>query len=79
MIDLLWIKTKSIAKNCYWLLIMDEYTNFLWSFFLRHKNDQVSVVIKLMNWLQNEALVKVKFLCCDNSDENHDIQTIIED
>jgi hypothetical protein len=23
------IKTESIAKNCYWLLIMDEYTIFM--------------------------------------------------
>jgi hypothetical protein len=29
MIDISWIKTESIAKNRYWLLIMDEYSNFL--------------------------------------------------
>jgi hypothetical protein len=28
MIDLSWIKTNSYAKNRYWLLIMDEYTNY---------------------------------------------------
>jgi hypothetical protein len=34
MIDLSWIKTESVANPRYQLLIMDEYTNFLWSYFL---------------------------------------------
>jgi hypothetical protein len=46
MIDLAWIKTESVAKNCYWLLIDDEYTNCLWSYFLKIKDEQVSVIIK---------------------------------
>jgi hypothetical protein len=33
LMDLSWIKTASFAHNRYWLLIMDEYTHFLWSYF----------------------------------------------
>jgi antitoxin component YwqK of YwqJK toxin-antitoxin module len=73
MIDLSWIKTESIAKKRYWLLIvMDEYTNFLWSVFLKHKDDQVQIVIKVIKRFQNETNVKVKYICFDNSGENHD-------
>jgi hypothetical protein len=58
---------------------MDEYTNYIWSFFLKHKDDQVQIVIKLIKRLQNETQVKVIYICFDNSGENHDIQTIIRD
>jgi hypothetical protein len=34
MIDISWIKTESISKIRYWLLIMGEYTNFVWSYFM---------------------------------------------
>jgi hypothetical protein len=74
MIDLSWIKTESVTKNHYWLLIMDEYTNFWWSYFLKTKNEQVSVIIKHFQRLQNDTKVKVKCICCNNSGENHDIQ-----
>jgi hypothetical protein len=38
MIDISWIKTESVANNRYWLLIMDEYTNFLCSYFMKTKD-----------------------------------------
>jgi hypothetical protein len=57
---------------------MNEYTNFLWSFFLKHKDDQVQIVVKLIKRLQNETNIKVKYICFDNSGENHDIQKIIK-
>jgi hypothetical protein len=36
-IDLSWIKTASFAANTYLLLVMDDYTNFIWAFFLKKK------------------------------------------
>jgi hypothetical protein len=71
MIDLSWIKVEKIAKNQYWLLVMDEYTNFLCSFFLEHKDDQIQIVIKLIKSLQNETNVKVKYICFEDSGEDH--------
>jgi hypothetical protein len=79
MIDSSWIKTESIANNQYWLLVMDEYKNFLWSFFLKHRDDKVQIVIQLIERLQNETNVKVNYVCFDDSGENHDIQTTIQD
>jgi hypothetical protein len=58
MIDISWIKTESLAKTSYWLLNMDEYTNFLWSYFMKTKDEQVSVIIKHIKMLQNEPNVK---------------------
>jgi hypothetical protein len=58
---------------------MDEYTNFLWSFFLKHKDDQVQIVIKLIKRFQNETNVKVKDICLIILEESMKIQTIIKD
>jgi hypothetical protein len=79
MIDISWIKTESVAKNRYWLLIMDEYTNFSWSYFMKNKDDQVSIVIKHIKMLQNEPKIKVKYIGCDKSGENHDIQNYLRE
>jgi hypothetical protein len=79
MIDISWIKTESTAKNRYWLLIMDEYTNFLWSYFMKTKDEQVSIIIKHNKMLQNEPKVKVKYIRCDNSGENHDIPNYLRE
>jgi hypothetical protein len=79
LIDISWIKTESIAKNRYWLLIMDEYTNFLWSYCMKTKDEQVPIIIKHIRMLQNEPKVKVKYIRCDNSGENHDIQNYLRE
>jgi hypothetical protein len=59
IIDISWIKTESIVKNRYWLLIMDEYSNFLWSYFIKTIDEQVPVIIKHIKMLQNEPKLKV--------------------
>jgi hypothetical protein len=38
LIDISWIRTATYADNRYWLLVMDEYTNFLWSLFMKTKD-----------------------------------------
>jgi hypothetical protein len=58
---------------------MDEYTRFLWSYFMKTKYEQVSVIIKNIKMLQNEPKVKVKGIHCDNSGENHDIQNYLRE
>jgi transposase InsO family protein len=75
LIDLSWIKTASFTANRYWLLFMDDYTNFIWSFFLKNKNDVTDTLITLLLQLQNETKLSVEFSRCDNSGENNQIQT----
>jgi cytochrome oxidase Cu insertion factor (SCO1/SenC/PrrC family) len=53
---------------------MDEYTNFLWYFFMETKDETKLHVINLILDLQKDKKIKVKFICCDNSRENKDIQ-----
>jgi hypothetical protein len=79
MIDISWIKTESVAKNRYWLLIMDECTSFVWSYFMKTKYEQVSIIINYIRKLHIDHKVKVKYICCDSSGENHDIQNYLRE
>jgi hypothetical protein len=45
---------------------------------LRPKDRQVMAAIKHMRSLQNEPKVEVKYMHCDNSEENHDIYNYIK-
>jgi hypothetical protein len=66
LLDLFWIKIASFAHNRYWLLIMDEYTHFLWSYFLKSKDENVLVIFTHLIHIRNDEKVKVKFIRCDN-------------
>ena len=50
MFDISSVNALSQGGNQYWLLIMDDYTNYCWSFFLPHKDDLPQV---LLQWLAN--------------------------
>jgi hypothetical protein len=79
LIDISWIRRATYAGNRYRLLVMDEYTNFLWSFFMKTKDETKHHVIYLFLDLQRYKNIKIKFIRCDNSGENKDIhQEIIQ-
>jgi hypothetical protein len=56
---------------------MDEYTDFLWSFFMKTKDETKHHVVNLILDLQKDENTKVNFICCDNVIENKDIQQAI--
>jgi hypothetical protein len=60
LIDLSWIKTAIFAHNRYCLLIMDEYTHFLCSYFLKSKDEQVQVIVTHLIHITNDEKVKVE-------------------
>jgi hypothetical protein len=72
LIDQSLIKPAIFAHNRYGLLIMDEYTHFLWSYFVKSKYEQVQVIITHLIHITNDEKVKVEFIRCDNSAENPD-------
>jgi hypothetical protein len=39
LIDNSWIRKATYEDNRYWLVVKDEYTNFLWSFFMKTKDE----------------------------------------
>jgi hypothetical protein len=61
------------------MVIYFQYTHFFWSYFLKSKDEQVQVIITHLIHITNDEKVKVEFIRCDNSGENHDIQNQIKD
>jgi hypothetical protein len=39
MFDISSVKVPSTGGNTYWLLVMDEYSGYLWSYFFRYPDD----------------------------------------
>ena len=69
MIDTTSVKATSIGGAKYWLVIMDDKSDFVWSYFLSKKSDQVQHVINLIKDLtaRNHPVRNIR---CDNAGEN---------
>lgn len=78
-IDISTVKTQNAKRmGRYWLLVVDEATNMKWSYFLKSKDGQVSVLIGLIKTLKNNGK-EVKYIRCDNAGENVALKHRIDD
>jgi transposase InsO family protein len=59
----------SIDGNKYSLVIVDDYSYFIWVFFLHNKNKTQEVLKKFLKRAQNEFDAKVKKIRSDNGSE----------
>ncbi len=64
--------TASLSRKKHWLLILDDATGYVWSYFLKYKIDLTKNVLGLIKELKssNLAVKMVKYICCDNAGEN---------
>jgi transposase InsO family protein len=76
--DVSHIKTASFAANRFWLLVMDDYTNFIWSFFLTNKSHISSTLLPFLRQLQPQRELTVKYLRCDNAPEHIKFQKSLQ-
>jgi transposase InsO family protein len=67
----------SIGDNKYGLVIIDDYSHFIWVFYLQDKSETQDVLKKFLKRAQNEFDVKVKKIRSDNDTEFKNTQ--IED
>ena len=74
MFDISSVQVPSHAGNKFWLLIMDEYTKYCWSFFLRFKSDLPTTMLTWTQEFQRHFKKKIKYFRCDNSGENRTFQ-----
>jgi hypothetical protein len=72
-----WVETATFADNRYWLLIMDEYTHYLWYYFLKSKDESKHKLLSLILDLQKDKDIKFQCIPCGSSGENRDIQQAI--
>ena len=77
-IDITSVKTPSIGGSKYWLLIQDDYSDYLWSFFLKRKDETTEKVVNWITIFQKETNITIKTIRCDNSGENRKMKDIIK-
>ena len=62
--------TPTFGGKKHLLLVVDDSSNFVWSFFLKEKSDQVDIMIGLIKNFKNKYNLQIQYLCCDNAGEN---------
>jgi len=73
-IDISSPSTKSIGGKSHWLLVVDDCTDYAWSFFLKQKSETKDIMIALIKELKQAYDIEVKTIRCDNSGENNALQ-----
>ena len=78
-IDISSINFVSYGGAKFWLLIQDEFSNYLWSYFLSAKSELAGTVCTFIKTFQKDHKYKVKFIRLDNSGENKTLQKEINE
>jgi hypothetical protein len=68
-IDISSIKERSFGGAKFWALIVDDYSDYCWSFVMKDKSDIKTRIKTLLTDLNIENRI-VKFIRCDNAGEN---------
>jgi len=68
----------SYRKSKFWLLVMDNATDYCWSFFLKAKSETAEVMVNFIKKLKDTKNVTVKNIRCDNASENKAFQSRAE-
>jgi hypothetical protein len=78
LIDISYIKRKSLGGKDTWLLIEDQATNFKWSYFMRRKVELMDEMIKFIKTMISKNPESIKFIRLDNAGENLGLKSRIE-
>jgi hypothetical protein len=68
-LDISSIRDESNGSSCFWALLVDDYSDYCWSIFLKNKSDLKSKIMTLLNDLKISE-INVKYIRCDDSGEN---------
>ena len=77
-VDLSGIASKSIGGSKYWMLVIDDFTKFKWSYFLKRKNELSEILVNQIKSLRNQDY-QIKYIRCDNAGENGVIEKALVD
>ena len=62
--------TPTFGGNHHWLLVINDCSNYCWSFFLCEKSDLIQTTSVLINNLKTKFNFQVQHLHCNNAGEN---------
>jgi hypothetical protein len=60
---------RSLGGSKFWLLVLDDCMDHAWSHFLKHKDDQVDLLIEEIKDLKVKEGKVMKFIQCNNAGE----------
>ena len=78
LFDISSIKGKSYGGAKFWLLVIDEATDYCMSIFLTKKNHLGKEMLKLLRELKTKGY-NVEYLRCDNAGENRSFQEMVRE
>jgi hypothetical protein len=78
LIDISYIKRKSLGGKDTWLLIEDQATSYKWSYFMKRKGELIDEMIKFIKTMKAKNPENVKFIRLDNAGENLGLKSRIE-
>jgi hypothetical protein len=68
-LDISKLSHSSIIGNKFWLLLVDDCSDYSWSIFLKNKNDQYDKILQFLSKMKQHNH-PVSIIRCDNSGEN---------
>src|ERR1043166_125628 len=75
------VNVQSLRGSKYTLVIVDEYSRYTWTFFLRSKSDAAEEIINFIKRMENLNSIRVKELRSDHGTEfkNHTLESFCAD
>ena len=73
-LDISSVKGKSYGGSKFWILVVDDHTDYCWSFFVKKKSELKDKVVPLIKELKAKNGIEVKFIRCDNAGENNSLE-----
>jgi hypothetical protein len=72
-VDISSIKGTSFGGSKFWVLIIDDFSSYCWSYFLKKMDESKDKLVKLIKELKNEN-IQVIFLSLDDARENYALE-----
>ena len=76
--DICSFKQVSRGGNRHWLIVVDEFSDYTHSFFLKRKSDQIQIILIWIRTLSKKHNIKIKRIRLDNSSENRSLQKVCD-
>ena len=73
-IDISSFKEVSRGGNIHWLIMVDKFSDYTHSFFLKKKSDQIKILPMLIKGIAKKHRIEIKRIRLDNSGENKILQ-----
>ena len=71
-LDVSSVRHESIGGSRFWVLLVDEFTKYKWSKFLKRKSDLKDKVLPTLQEINNDF--KISHIRCDNAGENKELE-----